>query len=68
MSSSVIRKTLIISRFAANDFPEPGVPKKRPLGLLSRGTFLGWGKRNQKAYNQSFFKKELNKKTSNNRC
>jgi len=46
MSSSVIRKTLIISRFAANDFPEPGVPKKRPLGLLSRGTFLGRGKEN----------------------
>ena len=42
MSSSVIRKTLIISRFALNDLPEPGVPKKSPLGLCCQGLFLQW--------------------------
>ena len=25
----------VLSRFAENDFPDPGVPKMRPLGFLS---------------------------------
>ena len=35
MSSSVRRMTLQISRLAAKDLPEPGVPKIRPLGFFS---------------------------------
>ena len=35
MSSSVSRMTLHISRFAANDLPEPGVPRIRPFGFFS---------------------------------
>ena len=34
LSSLVKRKTLMISRFAANDLPEPGVPKNSPFGFL----------------------------------
>jgi len=33
---------------AAKDLPEPGVPNMRPLGFLSRGTFLGRGKHKKK--------------------
>jgi hypothetical protein len=40
MSSFVKRNTFTISRFAAKDFPEPGVPRNSPFGFLSRGTFL----------------------------
>ena len=36
MSSSVMRKAFVISRFAEKDLPEPGVPKISPLGFLSR--------------------------------
>ena len=39
-----MRKAFVISRFAAKLFPLPGVPKIKPLGFLSRGTFLGAGK------------------------
>ncbi len=31
----VMRKAFVISRFAAKDFPLPGVPKISPLGFLS---------------------------------
>ena len=34
-SSSVTRNTLVISRLAEKDLPEPGVPRIRPLGFLS---------------------------------
>ena len=34
-SSSVSRITLAISRLAAKDLPEPGVPRIRPLGFFS---------------------------------
>lgn len=44
MSSFVTRKALVISRLAEKDLPEPGVPRIRPLGFLSRGTFQGMGK------------------------
>ncbi len=35
MSSSVMRKAFVISRFAEKDLPLPGVPKISPLGFLS---------------------------------
>ena len=35
ISSSVTRNALAISRLAEKDFPEPGVPRIRPLGFLS---------------------------------
>ena len=35
MSSCVAKKALVISLFAENDFPEPGVPKISPLGFFS---------------------------------
>ena len=35
MSSSVMRKALVISRFAEKLLPEPGVPRIRPFGFLS---------------------------------
>jgi hypothetical protein len=44
----VIRKAFVISRFAEKLLPLPGVPKIRPLGFLSRGTFLGPEKSKQK--------------------
>ena len=47
MSSDVIRKAFVISRFAEKLLPLPGVPSIKPLGLLSRGTFLGWGNRHK---------------------
>ena len=36
ISSSVIRKQLVISLFAENDLPEPGVPRISPFGFFKR--------------------------------
>ena len=35
MSSFVTIKTFVISRFAANDLPAPGVPTISPFGFFS---------------------------------
>ena len=36
MSSLVVKKTLMISRFAENDLPEPGVPKKQAVWIFQQ--------------------------------
>ncbi len=38
ISSWVIRKALVISRFAEKDLPLPGVPRIRPLGFFNFGS------------------------------
>jgi hypothetical protein len=43
-----MRKALVISRFAAKDFPLPGVPNMRPFGLFCQGLFFG-GENKQKS-------------------
>jgi len=40
----LLGKDFPISRLAEKDLPLPGVPRIRPLGFLSRGTFQGMGK------------------------
>ena len=35
LSSVVVKNTFVISRFALNDLPEPGVPRISPFGFLS---------------------------------